>query len=144
MDRSIQMLLYGFQYKKMLESRINPIREKYNLRKVDIEILYYLSRCGDKDTARDIIKEVNLTKGHISQSVDHLQKMNILTLIPDREDRRYVHLAPTDQANAIMKEIMSVWEELNRTVFEGITAEEQQVLKNVALKIRNNLEKELK
>ena len=143
-DRSIQILLQGLHYKKLLENKINSIQEKYGLRKVDIEVLYYLSNCGGKDTARDIKEEMNLTKGHISQAVDRMQKMNIIEQVTDKEDRRYIHLQPTEYARTLMQEIMLVWDELNQSIFAGITEEEQQVLKNVALKIRNNLEKELK
>lgn len=144
MDQSVQVLLQGMQYKKLFETKVLDIQEKYNLRKVDIEVLYYLAQCGKRDTARDIREEMSLTKGHISQAVDRLQKMNILELVPDKEDRRYVHLYPTAYAKTLMAEIMAVWEELNQTILEGITEEEKQVLKNVALKIRNNLKKELK
>lgn len=143
-DRSIQILLQGLHYKKLLENKIISIQEKYGLRKVDIEVLYYLSRCGEKDTARDIREEMNLTKGHISQAVDRMQKMDLLEPVTDKDDRRYVHLQPTQNAKALIKEIMKVWDDLNQSIFVGITEEEQQVLKNVALKIRNNLEKELK
>ena len=144
LDRSIQLLLNGLHYKKLLESKICSIQEKYGLRKVDIEVLYYLATCGTKDTARDIREEMNLTKGHISQAVDRMQKMCILEQITDKDDRRYVHLQPTEHARSLMEEIKIVWEELNQSVFAGITAEEHQVLKNVAIKIKNNLEKELK
>ena len=144
MDHSTLMLLQGLQYKKLFENKVNYIQEKYGLRKVDIEVLYYLSRCGERDTARDIREEMSLTKGHISQSVDRLQKMNLLEQITDKEDRRYVHLQPTQAAKSMVKEILSVWEELNQSIFAGVTEEEIQVLKNVAMKIRNNLEKELK
>lgn len=143
-DKSIQTLLHGLQYKKLLENRILPIQEKYDLRKVDIEVLYFLSRCGDHNTARDIREGMNLTKGHISQSVDRLQKMGLLMQVPDKEDRRYIHLAPTEQAKTLVAEILDAWDSLNMSVFSGITDDEVQVLKAVALKIKNNLEKELK
>lgn len=143
MDRSIQLLLNGLHYKKLLENRIISIQEKYGLRKIDIEVLYYLANCGSRDTARDIRQEINLTKGHISQSVDRMQRMNLLDQVPDQTDRRYVHLQPTAQAKSLISEIKLVWDELNDSVFAGITEEEQRVLKNVAAKIKNNLEKEL-
>lgn len=143
-DRSIQWLLNGLHYKKLLENKICPIQEKYGLRKVDIEVLYYLTGCGAKNTARDIREEMNLTKGHISQAVDRMQKMHILEPIIDETDRRCVHLTPTENGKALMGEIKIVWDELNQSIFGDITEAERQVLRAVALKIKNNLEKELK
>ncbi|MBQ8662313.1 MAG: winged helix-turn-helix transcriptional regulator [Eubacterium sp.] len=143
-DKSVQALLHGLQYKKLLENRIISIQEKYDLRKVDIEVLYFLAHCGEHNTARDIRADMNLTKGHISQSVDRLQKMGLVMQVPDKEDRRYIHLAPTEQAKTLMDEILDAWDSLNQSVFAGITEDEVQVLKTVAQKIKNNLEKELK
>lgn len=143
-DKYIQTLLHGLQYKKLLESKMEFIREKYGLREVEVKVLYFLTHCGDHNTARDIREEMKLTKGHISQAVDRLQKMGFLVLIPDQGDRRYVHLQLTKQAKSVTEEIQREWSGLNQIVFAGITKEEEETLKRVALKIANNLEKELK
>jgi len=139
MDTQIEVLLHGTRYKQLLENRILAIREKYELRKVDIEVLYYLSRCGDKNTSTDIKAGSMLTKSHISQSVDYLQKRGLLELIPDENDRRCVHLAMTEQAHQIVKEIGEVWADLYRIIFAGVTEEEKQQLHQIAVKICANM-----
>lgn len=144
MEKQIENLLHGGQYKQLMENRIFEIREKYGLRKVDIEILYYLSRCGKRDTSKDICADTKITKGHISQAVDRMQKMKLLTFIPDEHDRRCVHIVLTMQADAVVQEIRSVWRELYGTIFEGVTEEEKQVLASVAAKIGKNVERALK
>jgi len=140
MDKPIEHLLHGSKYKQLLENRISTIREKYDLRKVDVEVLYYLSKCGGKNTSRDIREESPLTKSHISQSVDRLQKMQLLTMVPDAEDRRCVHLSLTPQAHHIVAEINDVWSDLRQILFAGISQEELLVLNQVAAKISANIE----
>ena len=39
MERQIDNLLHGSQFKQLMEDRISQIREQYGLRKVDVEIL---------------------------------------------------------------------------------------------------------
>lgn len=143
MEKQIDNLLHGVQFKQLMENRITELREKYGLRKVDIEILYYLSRCGERNTSKDIKSDTKITKGHISQSIDRMQKMKLLNFIPDENDRRCVHLQLTDQADAVVQDIEEVWNDLNRTIFEGVTEEEKIVLAAVASKIAGNIERAL-
>lgn len=143
MEKQIDNLLHGAQFKQLIENRIAEIREKYGLRKVDIEVMYYLSRCGDRNTSKDIKSDTKITKGHISQSIDRLQKMGLLTFIPDENDRRCVHLQLTAQAESVAGDIAAVWNDLNRIVFEGVTDEEKKVLASVAGKISRNIDRAL-
>ncbi|MGN8632211.1 MarR family winged helix-turn-helix transcriptional regulator [Blautia sp. HCP3S3_G3] len=141
MERQIDNLLHGSQFKQLMEDRISQIREQYGLRKVDVEILYYLSGCGERNTSKDIKNDTKITKGHISQSVDRLQKMELLTFIPDENDRRCVHLCLTQKAEQVSRDITGVWNEMSRIVFEGVTEEEVKVLASVAAKIARNIDR---
>lgn len=143
MEKQIDNLLHGSQFKQLMENRIMEIREKYGLRKVDVEVLYYLSTSGDKNTSKDIKTDTKITKGHISQSIDRLQKMELLVFIPDENDRRCVHLCLTERAGTVTSEITAIWNDLNKIIFEGVTEEEKQVLASVALKIANNIDRAL-
>ncbi len=143
MDTQIERLLHGVRYKHLLESRIAFIREKYNLRRADVEILYYLSSCGEKNTPTDITTRSVLTKSHISQSVDSLQKRGLLESIPDADDRRCIHLKLTGQAETVVKDINKAWTDLNQIVFAGITQEEMELLRQVAARIGENMDRAL-
>lgn len=144
MERQIELLLHGGQYKQLLENRILEIREKYGLRKVDIQILYYLSKCGKENTSKDIHAGTKLTKGHISQAIDRMHKMDLLVFIPDENDRRCIHCALSQQADKVVEEIRGIVSDMYQTIFEGVTEEEKRVLANVALKIGKNMEKALR
>ena len=143
MERQVDNLLHGVQFKQLMEARIMQIREQYNLRKVDIEILYYLSGCGEKNTSKDIKNDTKITKGHISQSIDRLQKMNLVEFIQDENDRRCVHLRLTPKAKEVSRDIEKAWKEMADIVFEGVTEEEKQTLASVAVKIARNIERAL-
>ena len=140
MEGSVEVLLHGTQFKHLLSSRMEGLRERYGLRKIDVEILYYLHRCGDRDTSTDIREKYQFTKGHISQSVERLQEMHLLEGVPDQQDRRCVHFRLTDEADGLVSHISDMWDEMTAIFFEGVTEEEKCVLRRVAGKIARNME----
>lgn len=143
MEQQIEVLLHGGQFKQLLEHRVLAIREKYGLRRVDIEILYYLANCGERDTSKDIREKMKLTKGHISQSVDRLLRMNFLNCRPDSHDRRCVHFSLTEKADEVVQEIGCAWRDLNGIIFSGVTDEERKILLQVAVKMGKNMDSAL-
>ncbi|MDO4324141.1 MAG: MarR family winged helix-turn-helix transcriptional regulator [Lachnospiraceae bacterium] len=143
MERSVVLLLHGREFKQLLESRSAVIRERYGLRKIDVEILYYLHQFGERNTSKDIRDAYMFTKGHISQSVERLQKMRLLEPVPDVRDRRCIHLKLTPEAEDIVCSIGKMWEEMTAAIFEGITEQEKHMLYEVAVKMTHNMKRAL-
>ena len=54
MEVQIESILQNGSFKKYREEQIVELRKKYDLKKVELEILYFLSRCGDHNTSTDI------------------------------------------------------------------------------------------
>ncbi|AFJ46355.1 MarR family winged helix-turn-helix transcriptional regulator [Shimwellia blattae] len=66
---------------------------------VQIQILYYLSRCNDySNTPGAVAGYLGLTKGTISQSLGRLERNGWLEKHGDPRDKRLVRLVPTPQA----------------------------------------------
>lgn len=141
MDRQVESILQGGQFKKLLDEQSAELRRKYDLKKAELEILYFLSRCGEHNTSTDIHYQLMMNKGHISQAVDSLCRRNFIMAIPDKEDRRYIHYEILDSAQEIVEEMAKRREETNRKIFEGISEEELKVFAEVSAKIRNNIKK---
>ena len=57
----------------------------------------------------------------------------------DLKDRRYTHNYLTDKAKKLVAKIKKNYAELWNEIMEGITDEEKEVLKNVAIKINKNI-----
>lgn len=140
LNKQVELMLRGARYKQLLENQISHVRKKYNLRKVDVEILHYLSAGVGGDTSKEIQKATKLTKGHISQSIFRMQEMGFLEFAPDERDRRCVHLVLTPKAEALIEDIQHIWDEVSCIIFQGITPEEKQVLESVAQKMDRNID----
>lgn len=142
-QQALEVILSGNQFKRLYESEIASLREKYGLRKIDVEILYFLYISGEKNTSKDL-KELHLfTKGHISQSVDRMKQAEFIEYRTDAEDRRRIHLLLTDKAIKVIGQISSIRQQMYETIFQGITPEEKEALLSVAAKIAKNMERAL-
>ena len=139
MDEQIQRALNGGEFKHLLECRFNDIRKKYDLRKVDIEVLYFLSNCNNENTPTDIYRRLQINRGHVSQAIDFLCRRNLIFAIPDKKDRRYVHYSVSESARGIIDEIAKVKQDLDRQIFKGISPEEFSAYKKTTEKIIHNI-----
>ena len=88
----------GMKMRKLLDKKSEVFAQKYGVRNVELEILLFLyhSPCGD--TAKDIVEEKNLSKAHISKSVDNLRAKGFVVLTEDENDRRKRHIELTEKA----------------------------------------------
>ena len=137
---SLESLLYGMQFRKLIEKEMEPIQKEYNLCRIDIHILLYLNKHqNEKDTSKDILNLQMITKGHISQSLTRLQKMGYVFMKQDIEDRRYTHNYLTDAAKSIINKIKSRYSEIWEIIMQDVSDEEKTVLRNIALKVSKNI-----
>lgn len=141
MDIQIESILQGGQFKKLLDEQSAALRQKYDMKRAELEILYFLSRCGDHNTSTDIHYQLMMNRGHISQAVESLCKRSYIIAVPDAYDRRYVHYEILDSAKEIVEEIAKNREEMNRKILEGISEEELRQFREVSVKIRKNIER---
>ena len=137
----MESILQGGQFKKLLEEQSLELRRKYDLKKAELDILYFLSRSGESNTSTDIHHQLLMNRGHISQAVESLIKRNYIVAIPDQNDRRYVHYELLEPAGVIVAEMTRKREETNARILEGISEEELQAFRVVSEKIKANIEK---
>ncbi len=131
------------KYKRLNEKKMESITGKYDLRKIDVDIIIFLANSADKDTAKDIASTERFTKGHISQSVKRLSEKGFLTAIQDKKDLRVQHLKLEEPAKNILREMLEIKSAIDKCVFNGVTEEEQKVLRKVSAKMYDNITREL-
>ncbi len=141
LEERIEILLRGSQYKKLRECELSDIRKYYDLKRIEVEILYFLSKAGDNNTSADICQRLKANKGQVSQAVENLWKRKYLIAVHDTSDRRYIHYCISKEAKEIVDEIARKWNDLNRELFMGVTDEEMEELKRIAGKIGKNMER---
>ena len=143
MNYALDTLLYGMQFRKLMEKEMQPIETEYGLYKIDVQILLYLKRAGEQNTSKDIMKMNMFTRGHISQSLSRLQKKGLVRMEQDQEDRRCTHNYLTEDASAVIRKIEKISKKIREIILDGVTQEEQKVFASVAQKMTHNIEKVL-
>lgn len=141
MDKQTEIILRGGHFKQLMEQHYAEMKTKYQLKRIELEILFFLSKCGEKDTSTNIREYLKENKGHISQAIDTLCKKDYLIAEHDKKDRRYIHYSLTDKATNVIESMTDTWKQLHQEIFEGISQEELQLFQEVANKIARNIDK---
>ena len=133
----------GMKMRKLLDKKSEVLAQKYGVSNVELEILLFLyhSPCGD--TAKDIVEEKNLSKAHISKSVDNLRAKGFVILTEDKNDRRKRHIELTEKAVEAAKDMLEVHNECRRIVMRYVTDDEKAVMNQVMEKMIRSLDEEL-
>lgn len=126
--------------KKLLEKKIAPIMKEYDLRIVELDILFFLSKDEHLYTAKEIMQKKHLSKAHISKSIDNLKKRNLIRISEDAQDHRILHIALDESAYKVVDKVMKVYTECLQTIHKGITEEEWETVHRVLHKMLQNIE----
>lgn len=129
----------GQQFKRLYEKKYEPLMKKYDLRKIELDVLYFLNSYKRYDTAKDIVNYKCLSKAHVSKAIENLTTRNYIAACSDKSDRRCVRLSVTDQALPVLDDMEQLWEKLAACIYEGISSDEHEVFRAVWNKIAGNI-----
>lgn len=133
----------GYQIKRLIEKKTEPVMEKYGLRTIEVDILTMLYKGKNIDTATKITDKKHISKAHVSKSIDNLKKLGYIELKEDQGDKRISHIVLTEKASQVIEEELGVYKECRELLFSGVTEYEKDTLKYVLRKMVENLTTEL-
>ena len=135
-------LMVLHKYKKLYEKRCQDIMKRYDLRIADIDVLYFVAHSQGKNLAKDIVDN-GMSKANVSKSVEHLHQKALVELCEDKEDRRCVHIQPTEKAMEIILEVRNIRKEMGESLSEGIMEEDKKAVARVMQQLSENISTEL-
>lgn len=107
----------------LLRSEMRQAARRRGLQPVQLEALVYLIRCNRfSNTPAALADYLGLTRGTVSQSLLALERKGFLSRVPDREDRRVVHLQPTAEGRAAVSLLTrpTIWDSACSTLDSGL------------------------
>lgn len=140
MNRYVEIILRGSQYKQLLEAKTAELRKEYKLKRIETDVLCCLARSGENNTSASVCRKLNANKGHISQAVENLCKRDLLIAMPDEFDRRYVHYILTPEAKEIADEFIVRREKFDKELFASLSKQELEKFKIISEKLVKNME----
>ena len=94
----------GSIFKMVFDKNFEKVAQKHGLKRTEIAVMMYLGMNEGKNVASvDIVKELLLTKSHVSISVNGLAARGLLVKVADRNDRKKEYLILTPQAKEYFK-----------------------------------------
>ena len=123
-------------YKKFIDNEM----KKFDLSQNEIEIITYLNRNPEKNTAKDIVEYLGLSKGMISRNIDILLSKGIIEPKKDNIDKRIIRLYITKESEELINEIEESIFNFLGSLLENIEEEKFKIFKEVLNSLTNNLE----
>ncbi|MCR4561727.1 MAG: MarR family transcriptional regulator [Bacilli bacterium] len=116
-------------------------RLDFGLTGIEGMILSYIFRLEDKGivTARDVMKSSKASKSTTSQSLTGLEKKGFITMGPSEEDKRVKIIQLTERGREAQAECRYVFQDIRKVISQGITEEEENLLREMLEKIQKNI-----
>ena len=131
--------------KKMYDGLYDDLKVKYGLTMNEIMFLLYLDKHQMKNTAREIVEDLMMTKSHISKSVDSLARENIIIRVRDEKDRKIIRLYINKTADDLLNDLRKREKLINKNITKGISKGEletfDKVLKCMQINVIDMVEK---
>lgn len=138
---NIEKNLRGGKFNRLLEKAMVDVKNKTNLNRLELEVVYLLSHYDDITTLTDICRYTQMNKGHMSTTLENLVKQGYIVCKRDDKDRRYVKYELTDASEHLCQEMEILWAELTAKVVEGIDESSLAVFNRVSERISHNIDR---
>ncbi len=137
-------ILYGQNtIAKLLQECNLTVSSKHGLTEYESSILLYLYNHPHKNTATDIVDYRKLPKANVSKAVESLICKNLLIRNPDPRDRRRIHLALTEEALAIIPDLIKAMNAFFDILLSDFDKKERALYASLNRRIIANAEKGL-
>lgn len=138
---NIEKNLRGGKFNRLLEKAMVDVKNKTNLNRLELEVVYLLSHYDDITTLTDICRYTQMNKGHMSTTLENLVKQGYIVCKRDDKDRRYVIYELTDASEHLCQEMEILWAELTAKGVEGIDESSLAVFNRVSEQISHNIDR---
>lgn len=138
---NIEKNLRGGKFKRLLEKAMADVKNKTNLNRLELEVIYLLSHYDEINTLTDICRYTQMNKGHMSTTLDNLVKQGYVVCKRDENDRRYVKYELSDASEELCWEMETLWSELIAKVVDGIDENSLAVFNQVSEMISHNIDR---
>ena len=126
------------------ESLSKSICEKYNLTKMEYDILMFLYNNPQFNTAADIVKVRKSTKSHVSIALKDLEKKVMIERRQNPNNKKIIEIFLLEKAKKISDEGMNLQKRLMHNLLDGFSDDEKKICKIMFDKIAANAESYLK
>lgn len=130
------------QMKRLYESQFEDIRLQFRISQNEADILAFLANNPEYDTASEIAEIRMIAKSYISKSVENLMLGGLLERMPDKNDRRIIHLRLTEKSKPIIAAARRIQKEFLEIIFNDMNTDEIKTFGYLLARIFGNVNHE--
>ena len=119
---------------KSIEELIKKDISSHGMKSSDFAVIEAVYSKG-RQTIRQISEAVLINTGSITYVIDKLENNGLVERVDCKEDRRVVYIQITDKGKKLMDEIFPKHQQVIEALFEGVTAEEKEIVLDVLKKV---------
>lgn len=127
--------------KKLYADVLEPVCQKYQITRMELDILLFLANHPQYDTARDMVEQRKLTKSHVSSSVARLCGRGYLGREYRDGNNKNVHLMILEPAVLPVTEGQQAQKMFFLQLFDGLSEEEIFTFSNILGRISENIKR---
>ncbi|MGN0275874.1 MAG: MarR family winged helix-turn-helix transcriptional regulator [Hominisplanchenecus sp.] len=124
---------------RVYQDLFSEVLRRYQLTQMEMDILLFLANNPEYDTASEIVRVRQLTKSHVSASIEQLVQKGLLSRNHDRDNRRVIHLALLPEAETIVEDGRRCQREFTELLSFGIEAEKLETAEKVMEQMMENM-----
>ena len=132
-------LFWNRKLRKLFKKIDDESRRLYDLKQIDLEILFYL-RYNPSASLGDISRSEGLNKAQVSISVNDLKTKGYIDITESEKDKRYLIYRLTDKAEELCEMINASHFIKCEACFSGFTEEEKDAFRILAKRISKNID----
>lgn len=125
------LLQFFYEGARWMEELLAEEAARWQISAAEAKILLFLFSAPGMDTAKDVAQYCGVSKASVSGNVLKLTTRGLLTVDMDLKDRRFQHLALTEQAQPILEGIRQKLDAGCQRRLNGLSAQEREQLLNL-------------
>ena len=141
---STRLLWVVQQFRRYYDRQFTDLLARSGLTMREMDVILFLPNNPGHDTARDVTELRGLSKSQVSAAVDLLAERGLLDRLPDRADRRVVHLALTEAGAALARQGRQIQSACLEKLFSGLTPAETDRFQQLLEKVLTGAETQLR
>lgn len=126
--------------KSLYSDCMEPTCRKYQLTRMEFDILLFLANNPQFTTAKDIVENRRLTKSHVSLAVNSLVEKGFIQKYQTERNRKTIHLSICDPASDIIRDGQNAQKRFASVLFQGFTSEDCKKMNAFFERITDNIQ----
>ena len=124
---------------RALSRRVDARLEAYDLSRTQWRLLAYIVR-NHGMTQSEIARVLELERASVGQTIDIMERKELLTRSPSQTDRRVWRIEATQKAHDLLPELRPMVDRLHEQTFAGFSDGEIELLGDLIDRIVNNID----